>query len=74
MLGIAAINSTEVYETPVAVGCDGIATLAGMNHVHPAIAPALAIRHPVANNPGDVIDIGLPFLHRAVEAAGFHCA
>ena len=43
-----------------------------MNHVHPAIASALAIWHPVAEEPDDVIDKGLPFLHAAARAAGFH--
>jgi hypothetical protein len=31
------------------------------------------MRHSVARNPGDVIDVGLLFLRRAAEAAGFYC-
>ena len=69
--GAGTIDWAEVFETLVAVGFDAITTLESMNHVHPAIASALAIWHPVAANPDDVIDTGLPFLHRAAEAAGF---
>jgi D-psicose/D-tagatose/L-ribulose 3-epimerase len=69
--GMGTIGWEEVYRTLVEVGFDGITTLESMNHVHPAIASALAIWHPVAANPDDVIDMGLPFLHRAAEAAGF---
>lgn len=70
--GAGTIDWAAVFEALVAVGYDGIATLESMNHVHPAIASALAIWHPVAGNPDDVIDSGLPVLHRAAEAAGFH--
>ena len=69
--GAGTIGWDEIYQTLVEVGFDGITTLESMNHVHPAIASALAIWHPVAANPDDVIDEGLPFLHRAAEAAGF---
>ena len=69
--GQGTIGWAEVFETLVDVGFDGIATLESMNHVHPAIASALAVWHPVAANPDDVIDKGLPFLHQAASAAGF---
>ncbi|WP_068110476.1 sugar phosphate isomerase/epimerase family protein [Tropicimonas marinistellae] len=69
--GSGTINWTEVYETLAEIGFDGVTTLESMNHVHPAIASALAIWRPVALNPDDVIDVGLPFLHRAAEAAGY---
>lgn len=69
--GAGTIGWAEVFETLVEVGFDGITTLESMNHVHPAIASALAIWHPVAANPDDVLDAGLPFIHRAAEAAGF---
>ena len=69
--GHGTIDWAEVYATLVEVGFDGITTLESMNHVHPAIASALAIWHPVEPNPDDVIDAGLPCLHRAAEAAGF---
>lgn len=69
--GAGTISWAEVYDALAEVGFDGITTLESMNQVHPAIASALAIWHPVADNPDDVIDIGLPFLHRAALAAGF---
>lgn len=70
--GAGTIGWAEIYQTLIEVGFDGITTLESMNHVHPAIASALAIWHPVAANPDDVIDVGLPFLHRVAQAAGFH--
>ncbi len=69
--GAGTIGWEEVYETLVEVGFDGITTLESMNHVHPAIASALAIWRPVAANPDEVIDVGLPFLQCAAAAAGF---
>ncbi len=69
--GAGTLAWAEIYETLVEVGFDGITTLESMNHVHPAIAAALAIWRPVAANPDDVIDVGLPYLHRTAEAAGF---
>lgn len=70
--GAGTVDWADIYATLVAVGFNGITTLESMNHVHPAIASALAIWHPVAKNPDDVLDVGLPFLHRAAAAAGFH--
>jgi D-psicose/D-tagatose/L-ribulose 3-epimerase len=70
--GAGTVDWDEVYCTLVEIGFAGITTLESMNHVHPAIASALAIWRPVANDPEDVMNEGLPFLHRAAEAAGFH--
>ncbi|RYH06985.1 sugar phosphate isomerase/epimerase [Tropicimonas sp. IMCC6043] len=70
--GAGTIDWEQVYGALVEVGFDGITTLESMNHVHPAIASALAIWHPVAANPDDVVDIGLPFLHQVAAASGFH--
>jgi len=69
--GHGTVDWAEVYEAMVAIGFDGITTLESMNHVHPAIASALAIWHPVEPRPDDVIDTGLPYLHQVAEAAGF---
>lgn len=69
--GAGTIPWADVYAALVAVGFDGVTTLESMNHVHPAIASALAIWRPVALKPDDVIDKGLPHLHAAAEAAGF---
>ncbi|SFC40306.1 sugar phosphate isomerase/epimerase family protein [Tropicimonas isoalkanivorans] len=69
--GAGTIGWDEVYRTLAEIGFEGTTTLESMNHVHPAIASALAIWRPVAATPADVIDAGLPFLHRHAEAAGF---
>lgn len=69
--GHGTIDWVAFYQGLVEAGFDGITTLESMNHVHPAIASALAIWHPVEANPDDVIDTGLPVLHAAAEAAGF---
>lgn len=69
--GAGTVDWAAVYATLAEIGFDGITTLESMNHVHPAIASALAIWHPVAAEPDDVIDKGLPFLHRSARAAGF---
>ncbi len=69
--GAGTIDWGAVYRTLAEIGFSGITTLESMNHVHPAIASALAIWHPVAANPDDVIDLGLPYLHAQAEAAGF---
>lgn len=69
--GHGTVDFEAVFRALVDVGFDGITTLESMNHVHPAIASALAIWHPVEAHPADVIDVGLPVLHRAASAAGF---
>jgi len=69
--GHGTVNWAEVFTALTDLGFDGITTLESMNHVHPAIASALAIWHPVEDRPDDVITLGLPFLHRAAAAAGF---
>lgn len=69
--GAGTIAWDEVFETLVEIGFDGITTLESMNYVHPAIASALAIWHPVAKNPDDVLDVGLPYLLKTAAASGF---
>lgn len=69
--GAGTIVWREVFETLAAMGYDGITTLESMNQVHPNIASALAIWRPVADNPDDVVDKGLAFLHDTAAAAGF---
>ncbi len=69
--GAGTIDWLAVYRTLAEIGFDGITTLESMNHVHPAIAAALAIWRPVAAHPNEVIDVGLPFLHRTAQGAGF---
>mgnify|MGYP005847684899 CR=1 FL=1 len=69
--GQGMVDWDAVYRALAEAGFDGITTLESMNHVHPAIASGLAIWRPVAENPGDVIEKGLPFLHECARAAGF---
>lgn len=69
--GAGTVDWGAVYRALAEIGFDGVTALESMNHVHPAIASGLAIWRPVAENPGDVIDEGLPHLREAASAAGF---
>lgn len=69
--GTGTVDWSEVYGALAESGFDGITTLESMNHVHPAIASALAIWRPVAADSADVIGRGLPFLCRVAEEVGF---
>ncbi|TSE09195.1 sugar phosphate isomerase/epimerase [Mesorhizobium intechi] len=52
------------------IGYTGAITLESMNHVDADIAGGLAVWRPVAENPDDVIGVGLPFLREAARKAG----
>ncbi|MBZ9742141.1 MULTISPECIES: sugar phosphate isomerase/epimerase family protein [unclassified Mesorhizobium] len=52
------------------IGYTGAITLESMNHVDADIAGGLAVWRPVADNPDDVIGVGLPFLREAAAKAG----
>ena len=52
------------------IGFDGDMTLESFVYVAPEIASGLAVWRPVAENPGDVISIGLPFITGQAEKAG----
>jgi D-psicose/D-tagatose/L-ribulose 3-epimerase len=52
------------------IGYTGTLTLESMNHVDADISGSLAVWRPVAENPDDVIDAGLPFLRQAAKQAG----
>lgn len=69
--GQGTVDWAQVYSGLTEIGFDGITTLESMNHVHPAIAAGLAIWRPVAANPEDVIDLGLPYLHAVADKTGF---
>ena len=69
--GAGTIDWAAVYTALTEIDFGGVTTLESMNHVHPAIASALAIWHPVAENPEDVINVGLPALRHSATAAGF---
>jgi len=68
--GRGCVDWHGAFRALVDIGYDGTLTLESMNHVHPAIASALAIWRPVEMQPDDVVDAGLPFLHATAEDCG----
>jgi D-psicose/D-tagatose/L-ribulose 3-epimerase len=68
--GDGCVDWTAIFSSLSELGFDGVLTLESMNHVHPAIASALAIWRPVAAHPDDVIDKGLVHLHQVAEQCG----
>lgn len=68
--GRGQINWDAAFAAIARIGYDGPLTLESMNHVDRDIARGLAIWRPVAGNPDDVIDAGLPFLRQTAERAG----
>ena len=69
--GSGCVDWAGVFSALSKMNYTGILTLESMNHVHPAIASALAIWRPVENEPDDVIDKGLPFLHKVAAENDF---
>lgn len=68
--GRGMIDWDAAMRAIAAIGYSGPITLESMNHVDADIAGGLAIWHPVAGNPDDVVDAGLPFLRNAAARAG----
>ncbi|WP_331371501.1 sugar phosphate isomerase/epimerase family protein [Sinorhizobium chiapasense] len=68
--GRGMLNWQACMKAIADVGYDGPITLESMNHVDHDIAGGLAIWRPVAEDPRDVIEVGLPFLRDAARAAG----
>jgi len=68
--GRGMIDWDDCFHALAAIGYDGPLTLESMNHVDKDIAGGLAVWRPVAENPDDVIDAGLPFLRERAKAAG----
>lgn len=68
--GRGLINWDAAFQALADIGYAGPLTLESMNHVDKDIASGLAIWRPVAENPDDVIDVGLPFLKQRAEKAG----
>ncbi|MEM9585341.1 MAG: sugar phosphate isomerase/epimerase [Pseudomonadota bacterium] len=68
--GDGCVDWTAAFTALSEIGYDGTLTLESMNHVHPAIASALAIWRPVAAQPDDVIDKGLVYLHDVAARCG----
>ncbi|TCD15279.1 sugar phosphate isomerase/epimerase family protein [Oricola cellulosilytica] len=68
--GRGMIDWAAAMQALVDIGYGGPLTLESMNHVDEDIAGGLAVWRPVADNPDDVIDAGLPFLRKAAADAG----
>lgn len=68
--GSGCVDWDGAFRALSEIGYSGTLTLESMNHVHPAIASALAIWRPVEAQPDNVIDKGLPFLHQVASKAG----
>jgi len=67
--GLGTVDWPGVMAALADIGYDGALTLESMNYVDNDIASGLAVWRPVAANPDDVIDQGLPFLQRAAAKA-----
>jgi D-psicose/D-tagatose/L-ribulose 3-epimerase len=72
--GRGMINWPAVFDGLKAIGFDGAMTLESFVHVAPEIAAGLAIWRPVADNPEDVVEQGLPFLSETATTAGISFA
>ncbi|BCG72006.1 tagatose 3-epimerase [Mesorhizobium sp. 113-1-2] len=68
--GRGMLNWAACMKAIADIGYTGAITLESMNHVDVDIAGGLAVWRPVAENPDDVIGVGLPFLREAARKAG----
>jgi D-psicose/D-tagatose/L-ribulose 3-epimerase len=68
--GRGMLNWAACMKAIADIGYKGAITLESMNHVDVDIAGGLAVWRPVAETPGDVIEVGLPFLRDAARQAG----
>lgn len=68
--GRGMLNWSACMKAISDIGYSGAITLESMNHVDVDIAGGLAVWRPVAENPDDVIGVGLPFLREEARKAG----
>jgi len=68
--GRGMLNWAACMKAIADIGYTGAITLESMNHVDVDIAGGLAVWRPVADNPDDVIGVGLPFLREEARKAG----
>ncbi|MCR4267200.1 sugar phosphate isomerase/epimerase [Nitratireductor sp. ZSWI3] len=68
--GAGTIDWDDVFASLKALGYGGIMTLESFVHVAPELAGGLAVWRPVAENPDDVVDKGVPYLTEAARRAG----
>lgn len=69
--GRGTIDWAGTFAGLKALNFDGALTVESFVHVAPEIAGGLAVWRPVAKEPRDVIDVGLPFLVAQAAKAGF---
>ena len=68
--GRGMLNWPAAMKAIADIGYQGPITLESMNYVDVDIAAGLAVWRPVAENPEDVIEVGLPFLREEARKAG----
>src|SRR5438445_2557507 len=68
--GRGMLNWAACMKAIADIGYEGAITLESMNHVDVDIAGGLAVWRPVAQDPRDVIEVGLPFLRDEARKAG----
>jgi D-psicose/D-tagatose/L-ribulose 3-epimerase len=68
--GRGTVDWAAVMNAMAEIGYRGPIALESMNHVDVDIAGGLAVWRPVAENPDDVIGVGLPFLREEARRAG----
>ncbi|MER8633803.1 sugar phosphate isomerase/epimerase [Mesorhizobium opportunistum] len=68
--GRGMLNWAACMKAISEIGYSGAITLESMNNVDVDIAGGLAVWRPVAENPDDVIGVGLPFLREEARKAG----
>ena len=68
--GRGMLNWPAAMKAIAEIGYQGPITLESMNYVDVDIAAGLAVWRPVAENPEDVIEVGLPFLREEARKAG----
>ncbi len=68
--GRGMLNWAACMKAIADIGYQGAITLESMNHVDVDIAGGLAVWRPVAEDPRDVIEVGLPFLREEAKKAG----
>jgi len=68
--GRGMLNWAACMKAIADIGYQGPITLESMNHVDVDIAGGLAVWRPVAEDPRDVIEVGLPFLREEAKKAG----
>ena len=70
--GRGMIDWAKAMTALAKLGYGGPLVLESFNHLHPDIASSLAVWRPVADDPEEVLSVGLPFLREAAATAGLN--